>query len=184
MKIPKEAQRKFKGVLFDVYQWQQEMFDGSYETFEMLKRQATVDILPLVDDKIIVLDQEQPRKGLYPSLVAGRIEEGEEVLKTAERELLEETGYKAESFKIINEYWGSSKLYWEDSLIVAHACKKVGEQNLDAGEKIKVKLVSFNEFLNLARDKRFAAPLDLKFDMYEALLDKDKKEELKIKIFG
>ncbi len=38
MKIPPNAKRVFKGIIFDVYQWQQKMFDGSKETFEMLKR--------------------------------------------------------------------------------------------------------------------------------------------------
>jgi len=184
MKVPKDARKVFKGVIFNVYQWQQRMFDGSFDTFEMLERKPTVDLLPLVGNKIIVLDQEQPGRKSYPSMVAGRIEKGEKILKTAERELLEETGYEADSFKIINEYFGSSKMYYHEHLIVAHNCKKVTEQKLDAGEKIKVKLVDFNEFLNLARDKRFAAPLDLKFDMYEVLLDEKKKEEFEKKIFN
>ncbi len=34
--IPDHATCVFRGMLFDVYQWQQEMFDGSIETFEML----------------------------------------------------------------------------------------------------------------------------------------------------
>jgi ADP-ribose pyrophosphatase len=183
MKIPKEAQKKFEGILFNVYHYQQKMFDGSYETFERLERKPTVDILPLVGDKIIVIDQEQPGTDIYPSMVAGRIEKGEDVLVAAERELLEETGYKASSLKIINEYLGSSKIYYHEYLIVAHDCQKIAEQNLDAGEKIAMKLINFDEFLNMCRDKRFAAPPELKFDMYEALLDKEKKEELREKIF-
>ena len=37
MKVPKQAKRVFKGVIFDVYQWEQEMFDGTKEIFEKLK---------------------------------------------------------------------------------------------------------------------------------------------------
>lgn len=36
--IPEQAGCVFHGEIFDVYQWQQEMFDGSYERFEMLRR--------------------------------------------------------------------------------------------------------------------------------------------------
>ncbi len=184
MKIPKNAKKKFEGILFDVYHYQQKMFDGSFETFERLERKSTVDILPLVGDKIIVIDQEQPGTNIYPSLVAGRIEKGEKVLDAAERELLEETGYRAENFKIINEYLGSSKIYYHEYLIVAHNCQKVAEQNLDAGEKIKMKLINFDEFLNMCRDKKFAAPPELKIDMYEAILNKNTKEDFKNRIFN
>ncbi|NQV00184.1 MAG: NUDIX hydrolase [Parcubacteria group bacterium] len=183
MKIPKNAIKKFEGILFNVYHYQQKMFDGSYETFERLERKPTVDMLPLVGDKIIVIDQEQPGTDLYPSMVAGRIEKGEEILVAAERELLEETGYRASSFKIINEYLGSSKIYYHEYLIVAHDCQKIAEQSLDAGEKIQMKLVNFDEFLNMCRDRKFAAAPALKFEMYEALLNEKKKEELRNKIF-
>lgn len=183
MKIPNKACKVFRGIIFNVYHWQQEMFDGSEETFEMLERQPTVDILPLVGDKIIVLKQEQPGRSVYPSLVGGRIEKGEEILKTAKRELLEETGYKSERFSVIDEYFGSSKMYYHEHLIVAENCKKTEEQNLDAGEKIEIQLVDFEEFLNLVRDGDFTAPLKLQFEMYEALLDKKKKENLRKKIF-
>lgn len=37
MKLPPQAKKVFTGQIFDVYQWEQEMYDGSFETFEMLK---------------------------------------------------------------------------------------------------------------------------------------------------
>ena len=58
--IPEKAERVFKGQIFDVYQWQQEMFDGSYETFEMLKRPDTVKVIALKEEKIIICEEQQP----------------------------------------------------------------------------------------------------------------------------
>ena len=46
--IPEQAELKFHGVIFDVYQWPQEMFDGSTETFEMLRRADTVKIIAIL----------------------------------------------------------------------------------------------------------------------------------------
>ncbi len=46
--IPEQAELKFRGVIFDVYQWPQEMFDGSVETFEMLRRADTVKIIAIL----------------------------------------------------------------------------------------------------------------------------------------
>ena len=60
--------------------------------------------------------------------------------------------------------------------------KKECEPKLDAGEKIQEKWVSFEEFLQLARNKNFAVPTHLKFLMYEALLDQNKFDELKLMV--
>ena len=40
--IPPEADRVFRGEIYEVYQWPQKMPDGSVETFEMLRRPDTV----------------------------------------------------------------------------------------------------------------------------------------------
>ncbi len=42
--MPDHARRVFRGEVFDVYQWEQEMFDGSKAVFEKLIRQDTVII--------------------------------------------------------------------------------------------------------------------------------------------
>ena len=44
---------------------------------------------------------------LLLELPAGRIDEGENELKAAKRELLEETGYAARSWKVILRFWAS-----------------------------------------------------------------------------
>lgn len=47
-KIPSHAVKVFSGVIFDVYQWQQELFNGETATFEALRRPSTVVIIPVV----------------------------------------------------------------------------------------------------------------------------------------
>ena len=49
--VPKEAKKVFSGVIYDVYQWPQEMFDGSMQTFEMLGRPDTVKILAVLSEE-------------------------------------------------------------------------------------------------------------------------------------
>ena len=182
--IPKNAKKVFEGELFNVYQWRQKMFDGSYARFEMLDRVPTVDIIATVGDTIIVLTQKQPRRSWYSSLPGGRIDPAERANNAARRELLEETGYEPQKFLLFGAWFGHSKLYWPQYLYTARGCKSVAKQKLDAGEKIKIRLVSFNAFLQLARDEEFGTALPLKFQMYEALLDPKKKEKLRRKIFG
>ncbi len=180
--IPPTVKRVFHGVLHEVYQWKQKLFDGSSATFEMIVRQSSTEIIATVDDKIIILVQEQPGRKAYPSLPGGRVEAGDTSLYTAQRELLEETGYKSSKWKLLDEFSGNQKYYFRESLFLAEGCKKVAHQTLDAGEKIKVKLVSFDNFLQLCRNPRFVAAIPLRFMMYEALLDEKKKEEFRKKL--
>src|SRR3989344_6006543 len=99
MNIPPQAKRVFKGVIFDVYQWEQKMFDGTTTTFEKLKRPDTVVVFPILPDgRILLTEQEQPGKQLFIGATGGRVDENEDILESAKRELLEESGYKAEEY--------------------------------------------------------------------------------------
>lgn len=182
MKIPPQAKCVFQGELFGVYQWRQEMYDGSFATYEMIKRVSTVDIIGIVDDRILLLSQEQPMKPLYPGLPGGKIDEGEEPLAAAKRELLEETGYASNSWELLASYNEGSKIDFENHLFLARDCKKTTGQHLDAGEKITVQLATFDELLASAKHPRFTAPLAFRFELYEAMADAEKKKELKKKL--
>ncbi len=55
--IPEHAKKVFSGVIFDVYHWEQEMFDGSRATFEKVKRADTVGVYGVLDDGRILLTE-------------------------------------------------------------------------------------------------------------------------------
>ena len=183
MRVPEQATRVFSGIIHDVYQWEQVMFDGSTGTFEKIKRTPSANVLVVQEGNIMVLMQEQPGFSEFPSLPGGRVDE-KDVLEAAKRELLEETGYTAEEWVTLGEWFGYSKLEFHETTFVARNCRKVQKPELDAGEKIRLKWLPFEEFLQLCRNSKFRAPIDLKFMMYEALLDAEKKQALREKIFG
>src|SRR5688572_20587166 len=88
--IPDNAKKVFEGVIFDVYQWEQEMYDGTKAVFEKLRRPDTVSIIPVTESgQIIFSYQEQPGTAGAYSTLGGRVDEGEDVLDAAKRELLE-----------------------------------------------------------------------------------------------
>ena len=177
--IPENAEIVFKGKIFDVYQWEQEMYDGSTQTFEKVKRPDTVVIFPVLDDgKVLLTKQEQPGKSIFVGSCGGRVDEGEDILEAAKRELLEESGYTASEWILWKSEQPQSKIDWAIYVFIAKGCKKVHGQNLDCWEKIELKEFTFDEFLQIARDKTFMDK-EVASELYEALLDSNKYEELK-----
>ncbi len=155
-KIPQNAKCVFKGILFDVYQWEQKMFDGSFQTFEKITRLPSVQILAITSDKkIILVNEEQPGRGKYISIAGGMVERGDEHLFSAKKELLEELGMKSNSWTLWNEINFGDKVDWPCYYYIAKNCKKVQEQKLESGERIDPLEVNFEEFVEIAIDKNF-----------------------------
>jgi ADP-ribose pyrophosphatase len=177
--LPDHAECVYKGKIFDVYQWQQEMYDGTKKTFENLKRPDTVVVFPVLDDgSILLTEQEQPNKAPFIGACGGRVDEGEDILEGAKREFLEETGYEASEYILWKSVHPASKIDWVVYFFIAKGCEKVSDQSLDGGEKIELKKVSFDELLQIGRNPKFMEK-EIIPDFYEALLDKEKYAELK-----
>lgn len=124
------------------------MYDGTTQMFEMLKRPDTVQVIPVIGDKIMIADEQQPGgawNGL--GLFGGRVDEGEEPLAAAKRELLEEAGLESDDWDLYKSYDPHRKFEWQVHYYIARNCKKVAEPSPDAGEKIEIKPVSFDEFV-------------------------------------
>lgn len=178
-KMPQNAKLVHKGVLFDTYQWEQEMFDGTHQTFEQLKRPDTVVVFGILDDgSILLTKQEQPGKPMFIGAAGGRADENENILETARRELAEETGYQAKQYTLWFSEQPFSKIDWAVYVFVAKGLKKIGSQNLDSGERITLYPVSFENFLEEALKPEFSEREIVKF-IYEAKIDPLKLRGLK-----
>lgn len=154
--LPPNAKLAFKGKIFEVWQWEQKMFDGSTAIFERLKRPNTAIVIPVVGENILIQNQQQPhRKKIFPSLPGGRCEREENPLKAAKRELLEETGYAANDWILFKEIHPMNKIIWTVYAYIAKNCSYKEAPCLDAGEKITTRLISFDEFLLLSENPDF-----------------------------
>lgn len=142
--IPEVAELVFQGDLFGVYQWPQQLYDGSSATFEMLKRADTASVICVVDDRVIVLNEEQPNSGARRNFPGGRIDpDDESVLAAAQREVLEETGYQFANWRLVFVKQPVRKMEWFVHYVLAWGV--TGQQAVahDPGEKIALELIDF-----------------------------------------
>lgn len=182
--LPDHAKLVFKGVMFDVYQWEQKLYDGSSATFERLKRPDTVMVIPVTEDgRIIITRQEQPGRAASFCLPGGRVDEAEDVLSAAKRELMEETGYESETWSLWDSQQPVLKIEWAIFTFVARGCRKTAGLTLDAGEKINLQDVSFEEFVELIVNGDFSDH-ELVPRFLRARLHPNGMEDLKREILG
>ena len=136
------SQKIFTGKVISLQVDDVELPNGKTSKREIIKHPGAVAVIAITDDRKIVM-VEQYRKAMERSLVeipAGKLEPGEEPLKTAERELEEETGYVCERMEHVISFYTSPG--FADELVhvyVAHQLsKKEDAASLDEDEFVEV----------------------------------------------
>ncbi len=184
--IPNNAELMFSWVRSQIYQWNQDMYDGSVRRFESIKFMDWAFVLPILPDgRILLTRQEQPWRNEFISLPGGSFDSpDEDPLDCASRELREETWYVGTSMSEWMIFHGTSNVHTDVHYYIARGCIQVWDITPDGGEKIELFTVTFDEFLELSSDVRFHHHWNLLPILYEARLYLDKKEAFKKIIYG
>jgi len=158
--IPDEGKCVFRGVIYEAYQWSQKMFDGSSETFEMLKRPDTVQIIAVKDNKLVIIKDQQPGRPAQIFPPRGRVDTSDSSwLAAAKRELKEETGMVFRTWRMIEVTQPAAKIEWFVATFLATDLTGQNEQELDAGERINVWLETIEQARELSLNGTYVSYL-------------------------
>ncbi|OGL78491.1 hypothetical protein A3J43_03885 [Candidatus Uhrbacteria bacterium RIFCSPHIGHO2_12_FULL_54_23] len=183
--IPPSASRVFKGVLFEVWQWEQELFDGSETTFEVVKRADYAEVIPVLEnEKIVVLEQQQPGTDTFYSFVGGRVDEGEKPEAAARRELREEAGLATPELALWRHTQPFQKIVFEGYEFIARGCRYVGKPTMPEEEKIVIHEMTFEEVIELVSESEIFRGSHLVPDFLRAKYERDAREQLQMLLYG
>ncbi len=120
------------------------MPDGNVVKREFLHYPGAVVVLPVLDDGSVVMIRNYRfavDEHLW-ELPAGMLEEGEDPAVCAERELAEETGYRADEIRKLGQFYMGPGT--NDEVMYAYLATGLadGKQNLEQYERITVELLS------------------------------------------
>ena len=132
------SQVVYNGKVFGIRRDEVVEPNGVRTTREMITHPGSVVVLPVLPDGRVLLIQQYryaARQFLW-ELVAGRIDEGETTLQAAERELREETGYRAKSFRVFLELYPSPGFLEEKMYLLLAEGLLPGKAEPEEDEKI------------------------------------------------
>jgi ADP-ribose pyrophosphatase len=120
---------------------------GKTKTRDIVRHPGACVILPLLDDDRVCLIRNW-RVAVNQTLIelpAGTLEPPEPPAETAQRELIEETGYRARKIELLHEFFLSPGILDEKMHLYLATGLTAGETALEEGEEIENLLVPWDE---------------------------------------
>jgi ADP-ribose pyrophosphatase len=146
--------RVFDGSFLKVHRDTVRLPDGSEGSREYIRHPGAVAIVALFEDGSVLLERQYryPSRREFIEIPAGKLEPGEPHLDTAQRELLEETGYVAAEWTRLGAI--HTAIAYTDEAIELFLAKGLEQRaaKLDAGEFLEVLRVPFDEAIAMIRD--------------------------------
>ena len=142
-----ESTQVYKGKLLDVRSDRVRLPDGSEATREYIVHTGAAMIIPVLPNGDLVMERQfrYPTGRVLIEFPAGKLDPGEEMLVTAQRELLEDTGYRAAKWEFLAEVIPIVSYTNEQIEIFLATELTLEKSKLDAGEFLEVFTISFDE---------------------------------------
>ncbi|MDR1367119.1 MAG: NUDIX hydrolase [Candidatus Accumulibacter sp.] len=149
-----ESEVVFQGRVLTVLKDRVRLPDGGESIREYIRHPGAVIIIPVLDGGELIFERQfrYPLRRVFLELPAGKIEPGEEILATAKRELIEETGYSANEWRRVGRV--NSCIGYSDErveIFLARGLCRESAQQLDPGEFIDLEVLSLTAALQAFR---------------------------------
>ena len=131
--------------------------DGVLHPRDVVRHPGAVVVLPLLDDGRVCLIRNF-RVAVSQTLIelpAGTLEPGHTPAEMAERELIEETGYRAAKIEPLSAFYLSPGILDERMHLFLATGLIAGDSAREAGEEIENLLVPFDEAIAMANDTSY-----------------------------
>ena len=152
-----QTERVFSGKVIQLDIEQVELPNGAKSSREIVRHPGAVAVLIVDDGKMIVVDQyRKPLGRNQVEIPAGKLDPGEDPRSAAARELQEETGYLAESLKLIYSFYTAPG--FTDEIVHLYAAEGLskGEAKPDEDEFLEMMAVTMDEAKQLIRENRIS----------------------------
>ena len=145
----------FQGKYLQLHHADVRLPNGETSYREYLKHPGAEMIMPLFDNGDVLLERQYryPLRKVFVEFPAGKKDEGETPLDTGQRELLEETGYRAERYTHVTDIHNA--LAYCDEVIhfyLAEGLTQVSEQQLDDNEFVQLLRVPLSELMTWVKN--------------------------------
>jgi ADP-ribose pyrophosphatase len=151
-----QVEELFLGRRFRVVRHRQTLADGTTVVRETVQHPGAVTILPILPDGRVCLIRNY-RVAVNETLIelpAGTLEPGEDPAECAERELVEETGFRCGQIEKLAEFFMSPGILNERMHLFLATELTAGETELEAGEEIEPAIVTWDEAMKWVREGR------------------------------
>jgi len=138
------GEQVFKGVLLDVRRDIVAMPNGVHATREYVVHPGAVVVVAMLDDGRLVMERQYryPVGRVMLEFPAGKIDAGEPAVQCGQRELAEETGYRARQWAVAGVLHNAIGYSTEVIHIVFARELSAGDRALDDGELIDLALMT------------------------------------------
>jgi ADP-ribose pyrophosphatase len=176
----------YEGPLFRVYT-DTIVENGRELTRDVIRHNGSVVILAMDDaknkrDPMIVMERQyrHAAREFLLEVPAGKMEEGEDALAAAKRELLEETGFKAKRWRKMIRYFASPGFLGEFMQVFLAEGLTLGDAQPEYDEQIEIEMMPLSRLLKMIDEGKIHDGKTLiSVMLYARLMQAEKKKNRK-----